>query len=198
MHAGILDKPAMGIHPPADNASQVQMRYIGFHGDRIILRLEGRVIDSRTCLPEEIETGLIARQGDHIVVRDRLNPFRRLNVHFFLPDRHEAGVREGRNAALLDAVLDIRFYPVFYPRPNTLSTNDHGHFRTLSPGFQGRVHRGIAGAHNDHLLHGVEVGLFYSSGATFGSSFPGYSTERAGHRASWPGRYARRHRFPRN
>ena len=40
-----------------------------------------------------------------------------------------------------DAVLDIGFYPVFHPAPNSILTYHHIHFCAFTPGFQGGINR---------------------------------------------------------
>jgi hypothetical protein len=70
----------------------------------------------------------------------------------------------GFDAAFLYPVLDIWFDPIFDARPDAFAADDHRYFRSFSPGLEGGVHGGVAGADYDYFLHGIEMRFFIVMG----------------------------------
>src|ERR1700759_5024699 len=106
---------------------------------------------------QEIEVRLIAGQGDDIVIRDGPGPIGCLDIHLLWPYGRQLRMCIGFDTTLLDTVLYIRLYPIFYAPADPFAPDDHGHFGAFTPGLQGRVHGGVAGAYDHYFLHSVEV-----------------------------------------
>ena len=142
MDAGVLDEPDVRVHAAANDAGEIETLYVGLHGSRVIEGQEVLIFGEPDAgLAEKFKIGLIARQCNYIIIFYSLDPIGCEDIHFIRPDGLEGGMGVGFYAAFLYPVLDVGFYPVFYPAADAFAADDHRYLCTFTPGFQGGIHR---------------------------------------------------------
>src|SRR6185369_17985455 len=113
-----------------------------------------------TQVSEEIKIWLVARHRDHPIVLNSHRTARGLDVNLRFPDLFNRGIKIGFDRPFLDAINDIRSYPILHPFADLILSYDHGYLCSFAPSFECSINSRIARTHNNYFLESVKMRVF--------------------------------------
>src|SRR5680860_711462 len=142
MHQAVLDEDVGRTAPAAGRTDDVKAWHVRLPGLGIEFGHAALQVDSYTSGEQQLGRCEVAGKGEDLIGAQPLLAGGRAHHDVILFDRLEAAIEQGRDRALLDAIEEVRPYPVLEAWLEVLAAVHHGH---LGAGAV-QVKRGVSGA----------------------------------------------------
>src|SRR5882757_4633720 len=159
VEASVFNKDLAGARTGHDYTGYVDARKVAFerYGIADGTVLLGRQIDPNAG--QEIVIGVVSGQRKNEVIFQALRTSRSVEHNEVRTNLEDSAIEIGRNLTGLDAVLDVRPYPILHVRMNLGAAVDHCHASSMPPEIKRGLSCGIFAADDDHIVIEIRMRL---------------------------------------